>query len=183
MHFWSSCASPGGLLWWGRRGFTRWPESPNVRFEGPNTSNHRNSTKRRPERLKFNVKNPRERKQRATFWAGQHTTQVLDRSSIRTPNGKVVDGRRPRSDGKQLGRAEARRLQCVKSHAESSTQTEEEGKEGGRCTTRFSATSTLRRGRCGRLLKSEKQRGSQWYLRLGSIVPSVWCWTSSRRGR
>ena len=25
-----SCASPGGPVWWGRRGFTRQPESPNV---------------------------------------------------------------------------------------------------------------------------------------------------------
>ena len=25
-----SCASPGGPVWWGRRGFTRLPESPNV---------------------------------------------------------------------------------------------------------------------------------------------------------
>ena len=27
---WLSCASPGGPVWWGRRGFTRQPESPNV---------------------------------------------------------------------------------------------------------------------------------------------------------
>ena len=26
-----SCASPGGPVWWGRRGFTRQPKSPNVR--------------------------------------------------------------------------------------------------------------------------------------------------------
>ena len=25
-----SCASPGGPVWWGRRGFTRQPERPNV---------------------------------------------------------------------------------------------------------------------------------------------------------
>ena len=25
-----SCASPGGAVWWGRRGFTRQSESPNV---------------------------------------------------------------------------------------------------------------------------------------------------------
>ena len=31
VHVWSlSCASPGGPVWWGRRGFTRQPESPNV---------------------------------------------------------------------------------------------------------------------------------------------------------
>ena len=27
-----SCASPGGPVWWGRRGFTRQPESPNAFF-------------------------------------------------------------------------------------------------------------------------------------------------------
>ena len=48
-----SCASPGGPVWWGRRGFTRQPESPNVHISGFRPS-------KTP--TKFNEKAPRERK-------------------------------------------------------------------------------------------------------------------------
>ena len=48
-----SCASPGGPVWWGRRGFTRQPESPNVHISGFWPS-------KTP--TKFNERTPRERK-------------------------------------------------------------------------------------------------------------------------
>ena len=48
-----SCASPGGPVWWGRRGFTRQPESPNVHISGYRPS-------KTP--TKFNERTPRERK-------------------------------------------------------------------------------------------------------------------------
>ena len=48
-----SCASPGGQVWWGRRGFTRQPESPNVHISG-----FRNS--KTP--TKFHERTPREGK-------------------------------------------------------------------------------------------------------------------------
>ena len=48
-----SCASPSGPVWWGRRGFTRQPESPNVHISGPLPS-------KTP--TKFNKRTPRERK-------------------------------------------------------------------------------------------------------------------------
>ena len=44
-----SCASPGGPVWWGRRGFTPQPKSPNVHMSGPRPSkHHQNSTRRHP---------------------------------------------------------------------------------------------------------------------------------------
>ena len=48
-----SCASPGGPVWWGRRGFTRQLESPNVHISGSRPS-------KTP--TKFNERTPRERK-------------------------------------------------------------------------------------------------------------------------
>ena len=48
-----SCASPGGPVWWGRRGFTRQPESPNVHISGSRFS-------KTP--TKFHERTPRERK-------------------------------------------------------------------------------------------------------------------------
>ena len=48
-----SCASPGGPVWWGRRGFTRESESPNVHISGPRPS-------KTP--TKFHERTPRERK-------------------------------------------------------------------------------------------------------------------------
>ena len=48
-----SCASPGGPVWWGRRGFTRQPESPNVHISGFRPS-------KTP--TKVNERTPRERK-------------------------------------------------------------------------------------------------------------------------
>ena len=45
-----SCASPGGPVWWGRRGFTRQPESSKrAHFIRP-SKHHQNSTRRHPER-------------------------------------------------------------------------------------------------------------------------------------
>ena len=51
-----SCASPGGPVWWGRRGFTRQPESPNVHISGFRPS-------KTP--TKFHERTPRERKKNA----------------------------------------------------------------------------------------------------------------------
>ena len=48
-----SCASPGGPVCWGRRGFTRQPESPNVNISGFRPS-------KTP--TKFNERTPRERR-------------------------------------------------------------------------------------------------------------------------
>ena len=50
-----SCASPGGPVWWGRRGFTRQPESPNVHISGP-------PALQTPP--KFHERTPRERKKK-----------------------------------------------------------------------------------------------------------------------
>ena len=82
---WLSCASPCGPVWWGRRGFTRQPESPNVHISGSrrfkNTTKFHEKTSQR-ERKKRR-KDPQERKERkrnfrrerekkrAKFWAVQ----------------------------------------------------------------------------------------------------------------
>ena len=57
-----SCASPGGPVWWGRRGFTRQPESPNVHIWGSPSS------KTPP---KFNEKDQQEREKRIKTVAGE----------------------------------------------------------------------------------------------------------------
>ena len=50
-----SCASPGGPVWWGRRGFTRQSESPHVHISGPRRfKHHQNSTRKPPEREEKN---------------------------------------------------------------------------------------------------------------------------------
>ena len=47
-----SCESTGGPVWWGRRGFTRQPDSPDVHISGfrPSKKHHQNSTKGPQER-------------------------------------------------------------------------------------------------------------------------------------
>ena len=64
-----SCASPGGPVWWGRRGFTRQPESPNVHISGfP-------AFKTPP---KFNEKTPREtQKERNGGGKGKKKSEIL----------------------------------------------------------------------------------------------------------
>ena len=64
-----SCASPGGPVWWGRRGFTRQPESPNVHIGLQ--KHHQNSTRRHPERHKKNETVAGKGRKRAKFWAVQ----------------------------------------------------------------------------------------------------------------
>ena len=65
MHVWSSglsCASPGGLVWWGRRGFTRQPESQNVHI-------FRVPAFKTP--TKFNERTPRERRMKIVAGGGK----------------------------------------------------------------------------------------------------------------
>ena len=67
---WLSCASPGGPVWWGRRGFTRQPESPNVHISGFRRSkHHQNSTRRHPERHRKSKTVAGKGRKRAKFWA------------------------------------------------------------------------------------------------------------------
>ena len=54
-----SCASPGGPVWWGRRGFTRQPESPNVHISGFRPS-------KTP--TKFNERTPKREKKERKLW-------------------------------------------------------------------------------------------------------------------
>ena len=64
-----SCASPGGPVWWGRLGFTRQPESPNVHISGFRPS------KTPPE---FNEKTPREtQKERNGGGKGKKKSEIL----------------------------------------------------------------------------------------------------------
>ena len=65
-----SCASPGGPVWWGRRGFTRQPESPNVHIQGFGLQkHHQNSKRRHPERHKKSETVAGKGRKRAKFWA------------------------------------------------------------------------------------------------------------------
>ena len=66
-----SCASPGGPVWWGRRGFTRQPEnSRRAHLRVPAFKNttkiQREDLSQRKERMKFPAG---ERKKSAKFWA------------------------------------------------------------------------------------------------------------------
>ena len=49
-----SCGSPGGPVWWGRRGFTRLPKSPNVHILGSRRFKHHQNSTKRPQRAKKN---------------------------------------------------------------------------------------------------------------------------------
>ena len=57
-------------VWWGRRGFTRQPESPNVHISGFRPSkHHQNSTRRHPERHRNSETVAEKGRKRAKFWA------------------------------------------------------------------------------------------------------------------
>ena len=66
-----SCASPGGPVWWGRRGFTRQSESPNVHISGsrPSKTPPKFNEKDQEEREKRIKTVAGEGKKRAKFWA------------------------------------------------------------------------------------------------------------------
>ena len=88
---WLSCASPGGPVWWGRRGFTRQPELPKrAHLRVPafkNTSKiQREDTQRGKKRTNFVAG---EGKKRAKFWA--------------------VEGKGGPGEGRSRGRAVPRR--------------------------------------------------------------------------
>ena len=72
VHVWAlglSCASPGGPVWWGRRGSTRQPESPNMHISASRSSKHHQNSTRRP---------PRERqKQRNGGGKGKKKREIL----------------------------------------------------------------------------------------------------------
>ena len=72
MRVWSSglsCASPGGPVWWRRRGSTRQPESPNVHISGSRPS------KTPP---KFNERTPRvEEKNKFCGGKGKKKSEIL----------------------------------------------------------------------------------------------------------
>ena len=77
-----SCASPGGPVWWGRRGFTRQPESPHVHISGPWPSKTpTNSTKGPQERGRRKKIVAGGGKKRAKFWAVRR--RVVRRRAVR----------------------------------------------------------------------------------------------------
>ena len=89
-----SCASPGGPVWWDRRGFTRQPESPNVHISGFRPSkHHQNSTRRHPGRHRKSETVAGKGRKRAKFWAvrrrgvqwrQQHTQQQFNNTQHTT---------------------------------------------------------------------------------------------------
>ena len=83
--------SPGGPVWWGRRGFTRQPESPNVHILGFRPS------KTPP---KFSEKTPREGKQERI----ENKERNYGRSSGRAVQGKGGGGLESEADTVAMGR-------------------------------------------------------------------------------
>ena len=80
---WLSCASPGGPVWWGRRGFTRQPKSPNVHISGSPAS-----SKTPP---KFHEEDQPEREKRKKTVAGEGKKR--ERNFGRSGGGRSGAGR------------------------------------------------------------------------------------------
>ena len=91
-----SCASPGGPVWWGRRGFTRQPESPNVHILGPRPSkHHQNSTKKTKREGEKNKKLWREREEKERNFGRSSGGAVRRRGLAEGSGGGAVRGRGP----------------------------------------------------------------------------------------
>ena len=107
-----SC-SPGGPVWWGRLGFTRQPESPNVHISGSLPSkHHQNSTRTHPERHRNSETVAGKGRKRAKFWAVRRTG--VRRTGVRrnvvqgSPNQQQPKQPQPRQNCGQLSQTRFR---------------------------------------------------------------------------